>query len=155
MKPTDEDWMRAALTLAEEAFAADEAPIGAVIVRDGEIIGFGRNERNTRRDPLAHAEMLAIARAAAKIGDWRLENTCLYATLEPCPMCAGAIVQARIPRIVFGASDPKAGACGSLFRLTEDPRLNHRAATLGGVLATECGDILTRFFAMQRAKGKK
>jgi tRNA(adenine34) deaminase len=153
--PDDERWMQAALTLAEEAFAADEAPIGAVVVRDGEIIGSGRNERNTDRDPLAHAELLAIRRAAEALGDWRLERTCLYVTLEPCPMCAGAIVQARVPRLVFGAFDPKAGACGSLYRITEDARLNHRAETVGGVLAAECGGILTKFFGMQRAKGKK
>jgi tRNA(adenine34) deaminase len=151
----DERWMKAALKLAEEAFAADEAPIGAVLVRDGEIVASGRNERNGRRDPLAHAEMLAIARAAIVVGDWRLDQTCLYVTLEPCPMCAGAIVQARIPRLVFGAFDPKAGACGSLYRLTEDSRLNHRVETIGGVIADECSGILTKFFAMQRAKGKK
>jgi tRNA(adenine34) deaminase len=151
----DERWMTAALSLAEEAFAAEEAPIGAVLVCDGEIIASGRNERNGRRDPLAHAEMLAIARGAIAVGDWRLERSCLYVTLEPCPMCAGAIVQARIPKLVFGAFDPKAGACGSLYRLTEDSRLNHRVETIGGVLAEECGGILTRFFSMQRAKGKK
>lgn len=151
----DERWMTAALSLAEEAFAAEEAPIGAVLVCGGEIIASGRNERNGRRDPLAHAEMLAIARGAIAVGDWRLERSCLYVTLEPCPMCAGAIVQARIPKLVFGAFDPKAGACGSLYRLTEDSRLNHRVETIGGVLAEECGGILTRFFSMQRAKGKK
>jgi len=147
--------MKAALSMAEEAFAADEAPIGAVVVCDGKIIATGRNERNGRRDPLAHAELLAIARASVAVGDWRLEQSCLYVTLEPCPMCAGAIVQARIPRLVFGAFDPKAGACGSLYKLTEDVRLNHRVETIGGVLAGECGDILTKFFALQRAKGKK
>ena len=147
--------MRVALQMAEEAFAADEAPIGAIIVRDGAVIASARNERNERRDPLAHAEMIAIASAASALGDWRLERCCLYVTLEPCPMCAGAIVQARIPRLVFGASDPKAGACGSLYRITEDARLNHRVETIGGVLAPECGSILTKFFAMQRARGKK
>jgi tRNA(adenine34) deaminase len=151
----DERWMKAALSLAEEAFAAEEAPIGAVLVRDDKLIASGRNERNSRGDPLAHAEMLAITRAALVVGDWRLERTCLYVTLEPCPMCAGAIVQARIPRLVFGAFDPKAGACGSLYRLTEDSRLNHRAQTIAGVLAEECGGILTKFFSTQRAKGKK
>jgi tRNA(adenine34) deaminase len=155
MADADEKWMRVALNLAEEAFAAEEAPIGAVIVRDGAIIASARNEKERARNPLAHAELLAIAQAAAALGDWRLERCCLYVTLEPCPMCAGAIVQARFPRLVFGAADPKAGACGTLYRITEDDRLNHRLETIGGVLAAECGGVLTRFFAMRRAKGKK
>jgi tRNA(adenine34) deaminase len=153
--PFDEQWMREALALAAEAFLDEESPIGAIVVRDGERIATGRNEREKRKDPLAHAELLAIRRAAEALGDWRLERCTLYVTLEPCPMCAGAIVQARIPRLVYGAADPKAGACGSLFRLTEDTRLNHRVQTIGGVLGNECGELLTRFFAVQRAKGKK
>lgn len=150
-----ETFLRIALREAEQAFQEEEVPIGAVIVKEGQILARAHNQRETLKDPTAHAEMIAITQAAAATESWRLEGCTLYVTLEPCAMCAGAIVLARIPTVVFGAFDPKAGACGSLFRLTEDPRLNHRSTTLGGVLAEPCGAILTRFFAAQRGKGKK
>src|SRR5262245_34696954 len=155
MAEDHEHWMRLALAEAEKAFALDEAPIGAVIVANGRVIATGFNEKELRGDPTAHAEILAIQRAAISRVDWRLDDCTLYATLEPCPMCAGAAVQARIATIVYGATDPKAGACGTLYRLTEDPRLNHRCTPVGGVLAGPCGEILTRFFAARRAEGKK
>lgn len=143
--------------LAEAALAINEneVPIGAVIVRDERIIASAHNQREQLRDPTAHAEMIAITQAAEALGSWRLNNCTLYVTLEPCPMCAGAIQQARIPRIVYGASDPKAGAIDSLYQLLRDARLNHRAETVGGVLAAECSEMLTRFFAVQRQLGKK
>lgn len=145
------------LALREACLAAEEGevPIGAIVVRDGVIIARDHNRRERLQDPTAHAELLAINQAAAALGSWRLENCHLYVTLEPCPMCAGAIVQARIPVVAFGADDPKAGACGSLYRITEDTRLNHRAETIGGILAAPCGQILSDFFAAQRALGKK
>jgi tRNA(adenine34) deaminase len=148
-------FMRQALREAEAALAEDEVPIGAVVVRDGQVIAAAHNGREQLRDPTAHAEMIAITQAAAAVGDWRLEGCTLYVTLEPCPMCAGAIVLARLPRVVYGAADPKAGAAQSLFRLLDDPRLNHRAEVIPGVLAAECGEILTRFFARKRSQGKK
>jgi len=151
----DERYMRAALHEAEAALEKDEVPIGAVIVHNGRIIGRGHNQRESLRDPTAHAEILAITAAASAVGDWRLEGCTMYVTLEPCVMCAGAIVLARIPRLVFGARDPKAGACVSLYQVTEDPRLNHRVSIAEGVLAEECGDLLRQFFAAQRAMGKK
>ena len=151
--------MRHALQLAATAYEMDEVPVGAVVVQHTEtgdrIIGEGYNQRETLQDPTAHAEMIAMTQAAAAIGDWRLERTTLYVTLEPCPMCAGGIVNARVPTVVFGTTDPKGGACGTLFDLTGDPRLNHRAAVLGGVLRDDCRDILQRFFRQQRALGKK
>lgn len=150
-----ERFMRQALRAAEVALDENEVPVGAVIVRNGRVIGRGHNQRERLADPTAHAEILAITAAAAEIGHWRLADSTLFVTLEPCPMCAGAIVQARIPRVVFGASDPKAGACGSLYEICTDPRLNHRADVIGGVLAEECGAILTDFFRAQRALGKK
>src|SRR5687768_6463323 len=146
--------MRMALQQASAAAAAEEAPIGAVIVRDGQILASARNEREALRDPTAHAEMIAITQAAAAIGNWRLEGCTLYVTLEPCPMCAGAIVQARIPRIVYGAVDPKAGAVRSLYRLLEDPRLNHRCEVIEGVLAESCGRVLSEFFQRKRLEKK-
>jgi tRNA(adenine34) deaminase len=142
--------MRLALAEAEAAAAADEAPVGAVIVQDGRVLARARNERETLRDPTAHAEMIAITQAAAALDRWRLEGCTLYVTLEPCPMCAGAIVQARIGRVVFGAIDPKAGAVRSLYRLLEDPRLNHRAEVVAGVLAEPCGRVLSDFFQAKR-----
>lgn len=151
----DAHWMGRALELAQAAVTADEVPVGAVIVRGHSVIGAAANQRETLRDPTAHAEMIAITQAAAALEDWRLETTTLYVTLEPCLMCAGAILQARIPRVVFGASDPKAGAVTSLYRVLEDPRLNHRCEITGGVLAERCGNILTEFFAAKRALGKK
>ena len=153
------DWdglfMRKALQLAEQAMAADEVPVGAVIVQSGRVIGAGWNQREMLRDPTAHAEMLAITQAAASLESWRLEQCTLYVTLEPCPMCAGALVQARVPRVVYGARDPKAGAVDSLFRLLDDPRLNHRAEVTGGVMADACGALLSDFFREKRRQGKK
>lgn len=146
MPPIDEEWMRVALAEAGRAAALGEVPVGAVVVREGEVIGRGYNRRETDRDPLAHAEVLAIRDAARSIGGWRLEGTTLYVTLEPCAMCAGALVLARVDRLVFGAADPKAGWCGSLGDLVRDPRLNHRLAVAGGVLEVECGDRLRAFF---------
>jgi tRNA(adenine34) deaminase len=150
-----EEFMRRALAEAETALGEDEVPIGAVIVRAGQVIAAAHNQREQLRDPTAHAEMIAITQAAAAIGDWRLEECTMYVTLEPCVMCAGAMVLARIPRLVYGAADPKGGAVTTLYQLLDDPRLNHRAVAIGGVLAAECGDILTRFFAEKRALGQK
>jgi tRNA(adenine34) deaminase len=150
-----ERMMELALAEAEIAFLEDEVPVGAIIVHEGIIIGRDHNRREQLRDPTAHAEMLAITQAATSLNSWRLDGCQLYVTLEPCPMCAGAIIQARISTVVYGALDPKAGACESLYRITHDRRLNHRAENVGGVLANSCGEILTRFFAKQRAKGKK
>ena len=148
-------FMRRALREAELALAEDEVPVGAVIVRDGEVIASARNGREQLRDPTAHAEMVAITQAAAALGSWRLDGCSLYVTLEPCPMCAGAILQARIPTVIYGALDAKAGAVQSLFKLLSDARLNHRCEIVTGVLAAECGEILTRFFAEKRRLGKK
>ncbi|CAN5802236.1 tRNA adenosine(34) deaminase TadA [soil metagenome] len=147
----DERAMRRALELAARAAAEGEAPIGCVIYRSetGETLGEGANRRE-RGDPLGHAELLAISAAAKSIGDWRLDACTLVVTLEPCPMCAGAIVNARLGRVVFGALDPKAGACGSLMRLTEDPRLNHRVTPIGGVMAAESAKLLRDFFQRLR-----
>lgn len=147
--------MRLALAEAQAALEENEVPIGAVIVCGERVIGTGHNQRETLKDPTAHAEMIAITQAAASIGDWRLEDCTLYVTLEPCPMCCGAILQARIPVVVYGAADPKAGAVESLFRLLSDNRLNHRCQLVPGVLAAECGRMLTEFFQAQRRLGKK
>lgn len=147
--------MLAAVAEARKAESADEVPIGAVVVHLGRIIGRGGNQRETLSDPTAHAEMIAITAAASELASWRLEGCTLYVTLEPCPMCAGAIVQARIPRLVYGAADPKAGACESLYQICSDKRLNHRAEVVSGVLAEECAELLQQFFARQRAMGKK
>ncbi|HEY3244365.1 MAG TPA: tRNA adenosine(34) deaminase TadA [Phycisphaerae bacterium] len=151
----DERFMHAALEEARRADSEDEVPIGAVVVHNGRIIGRGHNQRERLADPTAHAEMLAISAAAAALGDWRLEGCTLYVTLEPCLMCAGAIVLARIERLIFGAEDPKGGACGSLYTLTDDPRLNHRVTTTAGLLADESARLLHDFFARQRELGKK
>lgn len=150
-----EYFMRLALDEAENAMAENEVPVGAVIVYQGQVIAAAHNQREQLRDPTAHAEMIAITQAAAFRGSWRLDDCTLYVTLEPCPMCAGAILQARIPTVVYGATDPKAGAVQTLFHLLEDPRLNHRAMIVSGVLAEPCGQILTRFFQQQRLLGKK
>jgi len=152
-----ESLMQLALQQAHRALAHDEVPIGAVIYHapTNRIIGQAHNRRILDRDPTAHAEILAIRAAAQALGDWRLEETILAVTLEPCPMCAGAIVNARIPRLVFGCSDPKAGAVQTLYQLCSDTRLNHRVTVAGGVLADECGAMLTEFFASKRAMGKK
>ena len=150
-----DDFMQIALEEAEQALREEEVPIGAVIVHDGRVIARAHNQREQLRDPTAHAEMIAITQAAQSRGSWRLDGCALYVTLEPCPMCAGAIVQARIPTLVYGAADPKAGAVESLYRLLSDPRLNHRAEIVAGVLAGPCGEILSRFFQQQRQAGKK
>jgi len=148
-------FMEMALEEARAALEEKEVPIGAVIVHGEQVIARAHNQREQLRDPTAHAEMIAITQAAAALGSWRLEDCALYVTLEPCPMCAGAIVQARIPLVVYGAADPKAGAVQSLFRMLDDPRLNHRALAIGGILAGPCGEILSRFFQRQRELGKK
>ncbi|HVL89869.1 MAG TPA: tRNA adenosine(34) deaminase TadA [Actinomycetota bacterium] len=147
---SDDDFMRMALAEAEAALAHDDVPVGCVIVRDDVVIGRGHNARERDQDPTAHAEIIALREAAAASGSWRIEDATLYVTLEPCFMCAGAMVLGRIPRLVFGAIDPKAGACGSLHDVVRDPRLNHRMDVTGGVLAAECGQLLRRFFAARR-----
>lgn len=145
-----------ALDEARAAWDDDEVPIGAVIVSlERGVIARAHNQREMLKDPTAHAEMIAITQAAQALDAWRLEKCFLYATLEPCPMCAGAIVQARIPYVVYGAVDAKAGACDTLFRITSDERLNHRAHVIGGVLANECALLLSDFFAAKRLLGKK
>ena len=147
--------MRQALAEAETASASGEVPVGAVIVHAGRVVAAAHNQRESLCDPTAQAEMIAITQAAAAVKSWRLEDCTLYVTLEPCPMCAGGIVQARIPQVVFGASDPKAGAVQSLYAILSDSRLNHRAEIISGVLADECGAVLSRFFEARRAEGKK
>ena len=148
-------YMQKALEQARIAESMDEVPIGAVVVHQGRLIGAAYNQRQMLHDPTAHAEMLAITQAAEALGDWRLLDCALYVTLEPCPMCAGAIVNARIPWVIFGATDPKAGAVNSLFQLLNDKRLNHRCEVVSGVMDIECGEILTSFFRRQRQMGKK
>ena len=148
---SDLEWMSLALDLGREAAERGDVPVGAVIVRDGERVSSAGNRREADLDPTAHAELLAIRSAAEAMGGWRLPGTTLYVTLEPCAMCAGAIVLARIPRVVFGASDPKAGAAGSLIDVLGEPGLNHRPEVEGGVLEVECGSVLTEFFASRRA----
>jgi len=148
-------FMRMALAEAAAAFEENEVPIGAVIVRDDRVIASAHNQREQLRDPTAHAEMIAITQAAEAVAGWRLEGCTLYATLEPCPMCAGAILQARIPTVVYGAPDPKGGAVHTLYQLLSDPRLNHRPQITSGVMLDACGEILTRFFQAQRKLGKK
>ncbi|MCH2181195.1 MAG: tRNA adenosine(34) deaminase TadA [Mariniblastus sp.] len=147
--------MGQALELARQAFELDEVPVGAVIVRAGRVIAATHNRCEQLRDATAHAEMMAITQAAESVGDWRLEDCVLYVTLEPCIMCAGAILQSRIPRVVFGALDPKGGAVGSMFNLLDDARLNHRCEVVSGVQATACGSLLTEFFQGKRRMGKK
>src|SRR4051812_30473934 len=146
--------MGMALDEAGAAAAADEVPVGAVIVSFQQgVIGRAHNQREQLLDPTAHAEMIAITQAAQALRSWRLENCVLYVTLEPCPMCAGAIVQARLPLVVYGCTDAKAGACDTLYRIPTDPRLNHRAQVVGGVLADRCGAVLSEFFAAKRRLG--
>ena len=152
---THEHYMKQALAQAERAFAEDEVPIGAVIVQGERAIAAAYNQRETLSDPTAHAEIIAITQAAAALEDWRLEGCTLYVTLEPCIMCAGAILLARIPTVVYGATDPKGGAVQSLYHLLNDDRLNHRCQVIPGVLAAPCGELLTRFFQEQRRMGKK
>jgi tRNA(adenine34) deaminase len=153
--PMHDHFMRLAYQEAEAAMAESEVPIGAVIVHDGRVIASAHNQREQLQDPTAHAEMIAITQAAQSLGSWRLEGCTLYVTLEPCPMCAGAIVQARIPEVVYGTPDPKAGAVHTLYQLLTDARLNHRCQVVSGVLLNECSAILTRFFQDQRRLGKK
>jgi tRNA(adenine34) deaminase len=142
--------MRIAIREAERALGHDDVPVGAVVVRDGELIGAGHNERELRQDPTAHAELLAIREAAAHMGSWRLLDTVLYVTLEPCAQCAGAIVLGRVPRVVYGAADPKAGAAGSVLDILGEPRLNHRPEVAAGLLADECAALLVDFFRSRR-----
>jgi tRNA(adenine34) deaminase len=146
----DEEFMRLALAEAEAAAAHDDVPIGAVVVRDAEVIGSAGNERELRSDPTAHAEVLALRQAAGRLGGWRVPDSVLYVTLEPCAMCAGAIVLARVPRVVFGAPDPKAGAAGSVLDVLGEPRLNHRPQVSSGLLEEESAALLGRFFAERR-----
>jgi tRNA(adenine34) deaminase len=146
----DEAFMRAALHEAERAEGHDDVPIGAVVVHDGRVVATGRNERELRQDPTAHAEVLALRAAAAALGSWRVLDATLYVTLEPCAMCAGAIVLARVPRVVYGTEDPKAGAAGSVLDVLATPQLNHRPEVTAGVLRDECAAILRAFFAARR-----
>lgn len=151
----DETMMRQAIAEARLALEHEDVPIGAVVVHEGRIIGRGHNQREQLQDPTAHAEIIALTAAAQAVGSWRLVDCTMYVTLEPCIMCAGALVNARLTRLVYGATDPKAGGCESLFHIVTDPRLNHRVQTLTGVLAEECARLLRDFFARQRALGKK
>jgi tRNA(adenine34) deaminase len=148
-------YMAKALDQARAAYEEGEVPVGAVIVHGGRIIAEAHNQREALNDPTAHAEMIAITQAAEALESWRLLDCVLYVTLEPCPMCAGAIVQARIPEVAYGTTDPKAGACQSLYTITSDPRLNHQSTIVGGILLEESRDLLRQFFAEQRALGKK
>ena len=150
IQPADDSFMTRALAEAELALAHDDVPIGAVIVHDGEVIAAARNERELRGDPTAHAEVLALREAAARLGTWRLLDTVLYVTLEPCAMCAGAIVLGRVPRVVYAADDPKAGAAGSVLDVLGEPRLNHRPVVAPGLLAGEAAELLRAFFASRR-----
>ena len=148
--PRDDYFMRLALREAQQALDHDDVPIGAVLVHDGEVIGAGHNERELREDPTAHAELIALRGAARALGSWRVLDSVMYVTLEPCAMCAGAMVLARVPRVVFGAADPKAGAAGSVLNVLEVPQLNHRPQLQSGLLAEECADLLRAFFAPRR-----
>ncbi|HHX62774.1 MAG TPA: nucleoside deaminase [Epulopiscium sp.] len=154
-EPLDIIYMKEALKEAQKAFNLDETPIGAIVTMGGEIIGRGYNRRNTDKNPLAHAEIIAINEAATKIGDWRLEECTLYITLEPCPMCAGATVQARIPKVVFGARSPKAGFAGSVINILQLDTLNHQVEIVEGVLEEECSHILKQYFQNMRETRKK
>jgi tRNA(adenine34) deaminase len=148
--PRDEYFMRLALREASRALEHDDVPIGAVIVKDGEVIGVGHNERQLRADPTAHAELIALREAARAVGSWRVLDTVMYVTLEPCAMCAGGIVLARVPRVVYGADDPKAGAAGSVLNVLDVPQLNHRPQVVSGLLAEDSADLLRAFFASRR-----
>jgi tRNA(adenine34) deaminase len=148
--PRDEDFMRLAIREAERALEHEDVPIGAVVVREDEVIGAAHNERELRQDPTAHAEILALREASAAVGSWRVLDSVMYVTLEPCAMCAGAIVLARLPRVVYGTVDPKAGAAGSVLDVLAEPRLNHRPEVAGGLLAVECATLLTDFFGPRR-----
>jgi tRNA(adenine34) deaminase len=146
----DEHFMRLALREADRAAEHDDVPVGAIVAHEGEVIGVGRNERELKGDPTAHAEIIALREASERIGGWRLEGTVLYVTLEPCAMCAGAIVLARVPRLVYATTDPKAGACGSVLDVTGEHRLNHRPQVDSGLLAAEAAAQLREFFAARR-----
>ena len=148
--PRDEYFMRLALREAERALEHEDVPVGCVLAAGGEVVGAGANERELRGDPTAHAEILALREASARLGGWRLDGAVLYVTLEPCAMCAGAIVLARVPRVVYGAADPKAGAAGSVLDVLAEPRLNHRPEVAGGLLAEESAGLLRAFFASRR-----
>ena len=146
----DDSPMRLALALAHEAMSLGEVPVGAVIVRDGRVLSQAFNLRETLNDPTAHAERVALSLAGRAVGNWRLDGCTMFVTLEPCAMCAGAIVLARLAAVIYGASDPKAGACRSLYRMVDDRRLNHRAEVRGGMLANECAAVLSQFFQERR-----
>jgi tRNA(adenine34) deaminase len=148
--PDDERFMREALRLARDAMDAEEVPVGCVIVHEGRVIARAHNQRETLRDPTAHAEMIALTQAAAALERWRLETATVYCTVEPCCMCAGALVNARIERVVYGVPDPKSGGCGSIFDICRDPRVNHRVRVTPGVLREECLDLLREFFTSRR-----
>jgi tRNA(adenine34) deaminase len=148
--PRDEYFMRLALREASRALEHEDIPVGAVVVVAGEVLGAGHNERELRADPTAHAELIALRDAARSLGSWRVLDSVLYVTLEPCAMCAGAVVLARVPRVVFGTTDPKAGAAGSVLDVLAEPRLNHRPEVQSGLLAQECADLLRSFFASRR-----
>ena len=150
--PREDYFMRLAMREAERALEHDDVPIGAVVVQDGEVLAGAHNERELRQDPTAHAEILALREAATSLGSWRVLDSVLYVTLEPCAMCAGALVLARVPRVVFGASDPKAGACGSVLDVLGEQRLNHRPEVARGLLGEECGAMLSAFFAARRER---
>jgi tRNA(adenine34) deaminase len=150
MAAGDERSMRLALREAERALEHGDVPVGAVVVQGGTVIAVGHNEREARQDPTAHAELLALQAAAHRLGSWRVLDATLYVTLEPCAMCAGAIVLSRVPRVVYGARDPKAGAAGSVLDVLAEPRFNHRPAVTGGVLRAECAALLVAFFAARR-----
>jgi len=147
-------WMRRALELAKLAHYAGDVPVGAIVVNNGEILGTGYNQREVLSDPTAHAEVIALRQASKTVGQWRLDGATLYVTLEPCAMCAGAIVNSRLKRLVFGAKDPKGGACGSLFNVPEDPRVNHSVSVTSGVLADESVNLLQNFFGERRKIAK-
>ena len=148
--PRDDYFMRLALREAEHGLEHEDVPIGAVVVRNGEVLAMAHNERELRQDPTAHAEVIALREAARASGGWRVLDAVIYVTLEPCAMCAGAIVLARVPRVLYGASDPKAGACGSVLDVLGETRLNHRPEVAGGLLAQECAELLSGFFASRR-----
>ena len=150
MSAADERWMRLAIREAELALEHDDVPVGAIVVGAGEVLGAGHNERERRQDPTAHAEVLALRAAAARLGTWRILDATLYVTLEPCAMCAGAVVLSRIPRVVYGAPDPKAGAAGSVLDVLDEPGFNHRPAVVAGLLGEECAAPLVAFFAARR-----
>jgi tRNA(adenine34) deaminase len=155
MSSPDEEFMRLALAQAEQAARQDEVPVGAVVVADGVVVGSGFNQRESRQNPLYHAEIAAIDAAAKRLGRWRLSDCAIYVTLEPCIMCVGAILQARFAKLVFGCPDPKAGAVESLYRLCEDRRLNHQLPVIGGVLANEAGAVLSEFFTHLRTRKRE